>query len=911
MLPFLAAKTRVPTPSPNLVTRTHLLEALDRCLQPGIQLALVSAPAGAGKTTLLAQWLRRAQADWKVAWFALDTDDNHLGRFFSYLAAAIEYAIPDFGGNFTALAEANPNFTPDQGIAYLVEQVVDAEQNLLLVFDDYHAITEPEIHQALKLLIDHLPNNMRLVIAGRVEPPLPLARLRARGQLVEIRTADLRFSVQETSDFMGCFGELASFAKQETYLQQLNASTEGWAAGLQLTALALRSEVSHHDGAAVALMERFVRELSGSQHFILDYLLEEVLSRETDHTREFLLHTCLLKRFNPALCAAVMPGITLSAAHELLDYLERANLFVIPLDDGQEWFRYHHLFADVLQKQLLHSHPGLAPELHRRAAHWFDGQGMVDEALHHILLSGDLDLALDLVEKYALEAILQGRIASASQWLNSLPGEALLSRPRLCLDRAWALTFTSRTEAALPYLERAEALLQGRHNNTLAVRSEVLGLQSFRESMYGHTDEALRLARLALDHAPAQQAFLQCSNRIFLAGALAHTGQIEHALQEYRAVQPLCQVQANLAGLALLEADFLHDLAIFLHGRDRIREAITLLEQSINDFEATSAARRPAAIFLYVGLGKILLLENRLAEAEQSLEKGLRLDPAGVTVSAFDGWIALWRIKLNQGDFPAARRILQHLQQIVQGRDPKVARMVMLNVGLQDLLEGQLDLAVERLQRLGLTGNVTDVLADVSDSEMVGWRINEFFTYARLLIAQGFYSESLRVLERLENAVQDVGVRWMAYRARIFQAIAQQQAGHLDQALEILTSLLAQTSCMDANPARLYLEPGEPARLLLKEAQRRGIFPAHVSALLAEFPTEKSPASPPDLPESLTERELDVLRLMADGLKNQEIGERLYISLNTIRYHTTNIFGKLGVDNRTAAVARARALNIL
>lgn len=907
ILPFLATKTRIPSTPPNLVTRSHLFEALDQCLRPGVQLTLISAPAGAGKTTLLVQWLRRSHINWKVAWYALDTEDNHLGRFFSYLTGAIEYAIPGFGGNLTALVEANPNFTPAQGIAYLVEHVVDAEQNLLLVFDDYHTITHSEIHQALKLLIDHLPNNMRLIIAGRVEPPLPLARLRARGQLVEVRTADLRFSVQETADFMGCFAELSGFTKQEIYLRQLNTSAEGWAAGLQMIALALRSEVTRHGGSTAVIMERFVRELSGAHRFILDYLLEEVLNRETDHTREFLLYTCLLKRFNPALCAAVMPDLTLSAAQELLGYLGRANLFILPLDDEQEWFRYHHLFADVLHKQLLHSYPGLAPKLHYRAANWFDGQGMVDDALEHALLSGDNNLALNLVEKYALEAILQGQIATATRWLDVLPAEALIARPRLCLNRAWVLTFTSQTEAAVPYLMCAANL----SNEMPSVQAEILGLQSYSKSVYGLTGEAVHLANLALEISPVEDTFLQCINHLFLASALVRDGQLDEALQTYRSIRTVWQGQYNLAGLALLEADFLQYAAIFLNARNQAQKAMDLLQDAIKNFETAAGRRKSATLYLHVGMGKILFIGNRLVEAERALEMGLQLDPLSLSLAAIDGWLTLWWVKIGQGDYRAARCILNDLEPSIRQRDEKILRLFILTSALQDLLEGMTASAVGRMECLGFSDDVNSALKSVSDSELIGWRSNEYLVYARVLAAQGKTALSLRVLEHMARVTQDHSLYWVMYRTWITQAMVYFQDLQIDSAMEIMARLLEQTLRLDSGAARVYLSAGEPARSLLKEAARRDIFRAHASYLLAQFPPEPHPIQHPVLPESLTVRELDVLRLMADGLKNQEICEKLFISLNTIRYHTTNIFGKLGVDNRTAAVARAQTLNIL
>ncbi len=907
MLPFLAAKTHVPTPSSNLITRPHLLEALERCLRPGTQLALVSAPAGAGKTTLLAQWLQQAPADWRVAWLALETGDNPLERFFLYLTAAIQNTLSQSGGSFTALAEANPNLTPEQGMAYLVEQVSDSEQNLLLVLDDYHAITNPEIHQALKLLIDHLPPNLRLVIAGRVEPPLPLARLRARGQVVEVHTADLRFRLQETARFIGSFAELADFAKLESAVQQLNTSTEGWAAGLQMTALALRSEVARQGHAAAEIMDRFAQELSGAQRFILDYLLEEVLSRETDRTREFLLHTCLLKRFNPALCAAMMPDTAAAAAQDMLGYLERANLFLILLDDRREWFRYHHLFADVLQKQLLHSYPGLAAELHRRAANWLEAHGMVEDALEQALASTDSGLVLDLVEKHTLPAILQGQIATAMRWLEALPAEALFTRPRLCLDRAWTLTFTSQTEAAAPYLERATAL----ECDSPATQAEILGLQSYSKGVYGLTCEAVRLAELALEISPVDDAFLQCINRLFLASALVRDGKLDEAMQTYHSVRTACQGQHNLAGLALLEVDFLQYAAVLMNARNQAQQARDLLQDAIKNFEAAGGNRNSATLYLHVGLGKILFIENQLAEAERALEMGLQLDPLSLSLAAIDGWLTLWWVKIGQGDYPAARRILNDLTPSLRQRDEKILRLFILTSALQDLLEGMTASAVRRMERLGFSDDVDSALEKVSDSELIGWRSNEFLVYARVLAAQGKTSLSLRVLARMAQVTREHRLYWIMYRTWITQAMVYFQDHQIDSALEIMACLLEQTARLDSGAVRVYLSAGEPARALLNEAIRRGIQPAHAARLLAEFPPVSADLKPSDLPEMLTERELDVLRLMAAGLKNQEIGEKLYISLNTIRYHTGNIFGKLGVDHRSAAVARARELNIL
>lgn len=903
-LPFLAAKTRLPTPTSNLVPRPRLFAALDTCLNPNVQVMLVAAPAGAGKTTLLAQWLGHLPSNLNVGWLSLDEGDNSLARFLGYLFAA----IPHFDSDFAAQVESNPNINAEQGVTYLVEQAAESDSNFLLVLDDYHTITALEVHQALKLLIDHLPPNLRLVIAGRVEPPLPLARLRARGQLVEVRAADLRFSVDEVAAFLARFAGLESLAGHDLLSKRLADSTEGWAAGIQMSALALRGELSLGNRDQAQVLERFVDGLGGSHRYILDYLLDEVLSRESERVREFLLRTCLLERFNADLCAALCSEeMDAAAAQSLLEELERSNLFIVPLDGQREWFRYHHLFADVLQKQLLHNHAGLAPELHRRAADWFERHGMIEEAISHAQRAGDPSLLQKMAEKYVLATILRGQIATANRWLDSLPSEMLLSSPRLCLDRAWALTFTSQTESAIPYLQQAKTLA----HDIPEIRAEVLGLQSYGKSVYGLTEEAVQLATLALEASPRDHSFLQCINHLFFASALVRDGKLDEALQEYRSIRVTCQNQQPLAGFAMLEADFLQYAAVYMNARNQSRQAKELLNNAIRSFENAEGNRGAAALYLYVGLGTILFIENNLTEAERALEKGLQLDPFLHSLAAIDGWLTLWWVKIGQGDHPAARHILRDLEPSIRGRDEKLHRLFVLTGALQDLLENKIGAATEKMSQLGFTDDVNSALASVTDSELIGWRSNEYLVYARVLAAQGKPALSLRVLKRIAQVTQAHGLNWVMYRTWITQAAVLFEDAQKDSALEIMARLLDETSRLESGAARVYLSAGESARALLKEAQRIGLRPQHVANLLAEFPPEAPPAKSSSLPEALTERELDVLRLMAEGLRNQEIGAKLYISLNTIRYHTGNIFGKLGVSSRTAAVVRAREMGIL
>lgn len=907
MLPFLAAKTQIPILSPNHVSRPQIYPFLDQCLQPGIQLGLISASAGAGKTTLLAGWIQKVPLNWKICWLSLDSEDNHLSRFFSYLTEAIKSKVPGFTERITSLIEANQSFTPEMVVTYLIEQLTEVDHGLLIVLDDYHVILDSEIHHSIKMFIDHLPIHVKLVICGRVEPPLPLARLRARGHLVELHNDDLRFSLRETISFLKCFPALNELITEESDLIQLNRTTEGWVAGLQMFALALTHEISRANNNSSHVIEDFVQALNGTHRFIFEYLLEEVLNQETERIRKFLLHTCLLKRFNSSECMAIIPGISLLEARETLNYLERTNLFIIPLDDKQEWYRYHHLFSDMLEKQLLHNFPDLPPIIHQRAAIWLDQQGFIDEALEHALATGDNNFALDLLEKHALETILQGKIASATDWMEKFPQKILMTRSRLCLDKAWTLSFTTQTEAAIPYLEQAAVLSRQKP----AIQAEILGLKSYGKSVYGLTQEAVHLAQQALELSPVDDTFLQCVNHLFLASALVRDGKLEQAMQTYHSIRSTCQSLHQFASLALIEVDFLQYAAALMNASNQGKAAKDLLTRAIQDFEANNRNLIAATLHLWVGLGKIFYIENQLVEAERVLEKGLQLDPLSLSLASVDGWLTLWWVKIGQGDYPAARRILVDLEPTIRFRDEKINRLFIITGALQDLLESKLRSAFHQMERIGFTEDAGLALAMVSDSELIGWRSNEFLVYARVLAAQGKIEPSLQVLDRMEKVTSKHGLHWIRYRTWITQALVYYQSKQIELAMEIMDRLLNQTSQMDIDATRIYLSAGEPIQALLKEAFQRGIQSEYITQLLKQFPPALPVHSSSNLIENLSEREMEVLHFMAEGLRNQEIGEKLFISLNTIRYHTKNIFGKLSVSNRTAAVARARELAII
>jgi LuxR family maltose regulon positive regulatory protein len=907
---LLITKNHVPILTQNLITRPRLYSRLDAVLQPGQKLAVISAPAGFGKTTFISQWLRNIPDIYRVGWYSLDENDNTLTRFFSYLVSALRRADPSIGVGFMDMVETHPELKSEELISYTINQIIESSSNFLLIVDDIHFITNPEIFHALSNLIDHLPSNMRLVISGRVDPSLPMARWRARGQLVEIRTSDLRFNNEETGIFVKQSKVLSS--TDNSIIDALSKSTEGWAAGLQMTLLAFHSEFQAKGGEPGKILDWIVNELNGSHRFILDYLLEEVLNRVSSNVREFLLRTSVLERFDAELCASVCaPETSVTLAQMMLEDLERANLFIIPLDSQRKWYRYHHLFADMLKKQFLHTYPGLESELHRLAANWFEQHQLLDEAINHAQQTNDEGFLQELVEKHALGNIMRGQITSSVQWLNSLPIGWLNSSPRLCLDRAWALTFTSQTEAAREFLERAETLLWNRSEKSDPIKCEIFGLQSYQKGIYGEVEDAMELAQLARAHAPETDQFLQCSSRMFYAIALIRNGKIDEAMDEYHFIQSTCQDERGLSGLALLEADFLQFAAVLLYLRHDIKKAIQLLKDAIQTFEQYSNGyRKTATLYLYVGLGKILYTSNQLEEAESVLNRGLRIDSLSFSFAAIDGWTTLWWVKIGQRNYSAARSIINNLESTTLHCDDKIRRLVILPGALQDLLEGKNDSALKRVEKLGFTDDVEITLANISDTELMGWRVNEFFVYARTLVAQGKPQQGLRVLDRMAQAAQKKGMDLVLCRMWLNQAIIYLNDHQDKVAMEIMERLLNKTSRLVFGAIHIYLSTGDPARNILLKALKQGLQPEHVTSLLAAFPSQANSELIPDSPETLSEREVEVLRLLAEGMKNQEIADRLVVSLNTVRYHTKNIFGKLGVDNRTAAVARGRELSL-
>ncbi len=653
--------------------------------------------AGFGKSTLLAQGLEawdvglagrsasqtpsaKPQAT-RVAWVALDEGDNDASRFWSYVCTALERASPGVGAAPLALLRAAPAAI-EPALAELLNALVEHAENIALILDDYHTITAPAIHEGITFLLDHALPQFHLVIASRIDPPLPLPRWRARGELTEIRAADLRFTAEEAVQF---FAETMGLGLDAEAIATLETRTEGWAAGLQLAALSLQGQAD---------VRSFIASFSGSHRHVVDYLAEEVLGRQTAHIRAFLLQTSILDRMCGPLCDAVL-GMTKdegpktngqssqsfvlrppsfvddSYSRLILDELERANLFLIPLDQERRWYRYHHLFADLLRHRLQQEHPTLVAELHRRAARWFEQQRMVAEAVEHALASADTELVVGLLTAHAAQIASTGQTQTLQRWLDALPRELLLGNPRLCLAQAQALILKFQMAAAEPYLDAAEqALTAMDETGALGLRGELLYMRAHVLAERGAYPDALALARQALTLLPADEHWAR-SNCAFLLGyALYVLGHTPEAIAVLSENVRLCRTAGNVVH-AFFSATEVAKLRVL---QGRLAEARAFAEQTLSWAVDEGWEQFPPVSALHVWRGNVLLEQGDVTVAEAELAEAIRLTQHGPAIPAARAQIFLARLRQLQGDRVGANAALAAVDAIVSGWEPSGER---------------------------------------------------------------------------------------------------------------------------------------------------------------------------------------------------------------------------------------------
>jgi len=902
--PQLATKLYVPRPRAQLVSRSRLLARIAQGMVAA--LTLVSAPAGFGKTTLLAQWL--AQSGTPVAWLSLERADNDPVRFLSYLIAALQRLDHRIGTTALALLQTPQPAPPETVLAVLTNDLTSLEgADFALVLDDFHVIEAPPIHRALAYLMEHQPPQMHLIIATRADPPLPLARLRAQGQLTELRAAELRFDAQEVSAFLHT---LIGLDLPPADIAALEQRTEGWVAGLQLAALSLRGRAD---------VAGFLAAFTGSHRFVLDYLSEEVLAQQDAPTLSFLLDTCILERLSGPLCAAVtswQDGGTQSQV--MLEALERANLFLIPLDDERRWYRYHHLFAEALRSHLQRTQPLLVPELHRRASAWYEQHDMVAEAVQHALAAPDVEGAARLIEQHALTVAGRGQTQTVLGWLNALPDALVRVRPALCIAHAVMLMlFTQQSEAAEARLQDAERLL---HADSPAEQARMIRGWAgvIRANLVRYAGDLVRtvaLAQQALDLLPETEVIGRTTALVYTAHAYQVSGNVGPT-SEHLVAATVGPAQASGNLFSILRSRILLARLHVLQGR--LPAAATIYEEAVQVIGGPEVLQvlssGPAYCF---GLGDLLREWNNLEAAERHLAHGMRL-LEGTTLVDADfitlGYTALARLQQARGHASQARATLDAFAHLAHARQfvPQIVARVAAVRAQVELMQGNLASAMSWADASGLS----------ADGDLSYPREQEYLTLTRVRIAQGrsdpqgpFLQEALRFLERLQVEAEAKARIGSVLEILMLRALALDAQGQHNDALMTLERALGLAK--PAGYVRLFVDEGAPMQALLRHGYRRGITREYVATLLTEFagPHAANPrrhaAHPSALVEPLTAREGEVLRLLDAGASNRDIAHRLVLSLGTVKKHVSNICGKLGVQSRTQAVARARVLQLL
>jgi LuxR family maltose regulon positive regulatory protein len=929
---LLTTKLYIPQPSPDdLVARPGLLERLNQGLSRTAGVILISAPAGFGKTTLVSSWiydLRLTIDDLDssvngnkivnpkskiqnpaVAWLSLDEADNDPARFLTYLLAAFQQTDPAIGrtGQEILQAQGVSSLSPELLITMLINDIAASQLRWMLVLDDYHLIQTPAIHTAITFLIDHQPAGLHLVLTSRSDPPLPLARLRGRGRLVELRAADLRFNFDEADRFLNQVMELQISPADSAALE---SRTEGWVAGLQLAALSLRG---------VTNVSGFIQAFSGSHRHVVDYLAEEVLHRQPEAVQRFLLQTAILDRITGPLADA-LTGET--NGQELLEALEHANLFIIPLDQERRWYRYHHLFAELLRFRLMRLQPERLDELHRRAAGWYEANGLVNEAIDHAVAAGDIDRLTRLIRDNAEARLQQGEILTIERWLAALPEATLLSKPRLCLVQAWVLHLTRRQPAIEPFLQAAERGLSPDDPGAEAVQGEILAIRAYGAIDENRLEQAVDLARQALAQLPEANLFARSNSALALGFALYSLDQTGPAVPAVAESVNLCRAAGNALGA-------LYGLGLWvalLGQQGHLRQADQTLQEAEQWVADYGWQRLPPVGVLYVRWGDIRREQNELAEAERLLQHGIQLAELGALVVAARGYAYLARVKQNQGD-PAAA-------QAAQTRLSQLSRSWETGQELTYFTIYQAQLALLRGELAAAEAWAAKVAPWQEQEVTVYPREVELITLARLHLAQArayqddaYRLKALALLEWLAARAEQAGRLGTVIEILVLTAVA--KAAQPDRAGALAALERALTLAAPEGYVRVFLDEGPPLAELLPqlppssyrdrliaafteaEGHESKQAPARVQAEEQRLtPAPLHPRSPA-LVEPLSERELEVLRLMAEGYSNREIAEKLIFTVATAKKHAEHIYGKLGVRSRTQAIARAQELNLI
>ncbi len=914
-IPLLTTKLYIPSSRPDFVLRPHLVERLNAGLSG--KLTLVSAPAGYGKTTLVSDWIHRRGADTaslRVAWLSLDASDNDPARFFSYVIAALQGVHPDIGTEIQPILESETDPPIKRLLTALVNDIAVSAKNLILVLDDYHVIREIKIHQALNFLFDHIPPRMHVIITSRTDPPMPLGRLRVRRELTEIRESDLRFALEETTAFLN---DLMNLGLSGSDIKTLEARTEGWIAGLQLAALTLQGRTDKHD---------LIAAFSGSHRHLIDYLVHEVMSRQPEEMRAFLLHTAILERFNGSLCDALMLQ---SNSKEILLALEASNLFLIPLDNERRWYRYHHLFADFLRQRLRETEPEIIPELYVRASQWYEDNRMLDEAIERALDGNDAMRAARLLDENAETFVMvNGEITHMLRWADRVPADVRARFPRLCVYHALSLLIEYRPETVEPTLALAEAHVTEPETSpetfsTNQITSLVNMVRAHAAHRRGDYDRSVELSLAVLNTLPEGDAVARGSS-VLREMITTHLGMGYFELGQMDIAHRFLQdalVLNQRAGIRYAALGCIEYLMLVESARGALRQARANGEKGLLWIEEWSRSeglkRYPVRMLAHLRrrLSQVLYEMNDLTQAAEVLDQCTAYYELVQSRSRIHSYLLLTDLYQALDDVETALGYLRKLERISLAPGfslpgvPLGAQIANRNLRFSQLRPELNDLLAKAVRWAETSGLRTD-------DKVRHQREYEYLTLARVLIAQNRAQEAIPLLDRLIVSAETAGLRGQLIAYLSLQAVAHQAQGATDAALSTLSRALAIGE--PEGYVRTFVDLGPPMRDLLRTATRRGLAPDYVSTLLAAFGlpvsdmgVTRESLKPDPLIEPLNDREIQILHRMAGRLSNQEIADELHLTVNTVKWYARNIYGKLGVGKRTEAVGRARELGIL
>ena len=902
---LLETKLFIPPQRPDLVLRPHLIDLMERGMSG--DLIVISAPAGFGKSTLAASWAQRSQES--IAWLSLDEDDNDPARFLSYIVASFQKQFPSFGGDLQNTLQSSQLPQLEPLLTLLIQEISSLDSPVCLVLDDIHVITNLAIFETIDFLVRHLPARITLILIGRIDPAIPLSRLRVAGQLTEIRTNDLRFSESEIEEFLNGLKDLNLSSED---VSAVGLRTEGWIAGLQLVALSLQDRSDRHE---------FIRNFSGSHHYVIDYLIEEVMFMQPEPVQRFLCRTSVLDQFCASLCDATLE---IMDSRKILKHLDDSNLFLIPLDDERNWYRYHHLFSDFLEQCLLEDDAELVPDLHMRAAKWYQEAGQVSEAVNHALAAKNYSWAGQLVERNAEALLEQSELAGLMRLVEKLPEVQILKQPWLCIYHTWALRLSgSPYDLVEARLEAVEEVLESRRladsndprsNNHLEVldeeaklRCHLKAIRAFQALFREDLPEVIRLAQqvqaCAQDDPACQPKdyFLRSSTAFALGWAYRFSGDLNAATEAFGEATSNALKTGNIYMAAASQCRAAYGQVM----AGNLNLAVRNLENAAALATLKDGSKLPVVGYAYVYLGGIYLERNDLEKAGQFLGDGIEYcERVGYVMDQAVGYVYLARLRIAQGDYGGALQAIQEAEQLNQ----KMKGYLYLQRWVED---SQVRLWIATGEMKALEKWARNCGLGIQD-EYNFKRDIEHIILARALVAlaraypeQPYGEEALLLLARILEMAEAAGWMGKAIEILVLQAMAFGTRGD-----DLLALKAIEKALILAEPEgylRIFADEGQEMEHLLNGFPRRRESSQYVKKLLVDFKSGERLAFN-NSPEPLTKREREILEMLTTELSGPEIADRMNISLTTFRFHTRNIYSKLNVHNRRSAVRLAEEI---